>query len=178
MSVCEKSCFAVLLRKPWLHLHWHFSLEMEYVFGTKLPTVLVSQCDIFSVCKQIPSSERKLAFDRYERTGLWPEVCVHCRGPGQRQPEILMVWHELLGIKCFAPQMCCSCGAPLADGDTARGVWLACCYRLHKQWSVTQLLTRFCSEGLCKCLNIKGKNNQVWVCWGKRVFRPQLGSNS
>lgn len=68
-----------------------------------------------------------------------------------------MVWHELLGIKCFAPQMCCSCSAPLADGDTARGVWLARCYRLHKQWSVTQLLTCFCSEGLCKCLNIKGK---------------------
>lgn len=36
--------------------------------------------------------------------------CVHCRGPGQRYPEMLTAWHEPLGIMCFAP---------LADGDPA-----------------------------------------------------------
>lgn len=82
ICVYEKSYLVALLQKLCLHLHWHFSLENEYFFGAKLcPCLLgfVPQCNIFSVYKQIPFSERKLAFDRNAPTGLWPELCAFQR---------------------------------------------------------------------------------------------------
>lgn len=43
MCMCEKS-YLVVLRKLQLHLHWHFSLENEYAFETKLATLLAVRC--------------------------------------------------------------------------------------------------------------------------------------
>lgn len=147
----KKSHVVALLRKLYLHLcqHlvWKTSMSLEQ---SSWPCFLdfVSQCNVFSVYKQIPFSERKLVFD----STYWVGTRIVSIAEVQVGGILKCLWCGMSSL-VSALQMCCSCSAPLAAGDPARGVWLACSYRLHKRWSVTH----FCSEGLCKCLNIKGK---------------------
>lgn len=150
-----------------------FILENYYAFGSKLLITLAGLCFTVQYFFSIETD-----FFQWKKTAIWCTYWFVTRivsiAEVQVRGILKCLWCGMSSLVSCA--LLCRCPALLADGDPAHGVWLACSYRFHKQWSVTQLLTCFCSEGLCKCLNNKGR--KIIKCWGKRVFRPQLRSNS